>query len=145
MPGPLAVGLAIYAALLWRWPQAWLALLPLLLPLVDPPTTPGGPGAGEGELQDGAGRRRPPHRPARATHRCARGLGRFARPGKSARRGRGLHRPRAVGARGMNSWRHSRGAALFSPTVMGNRSVTRPWTLSPVHTGSRPRATMRRG
>lgn len=35
MPEWLAVGLAFYAALLWRWPQAWLVLLPLLLPLVD--------------------------------------------------------------------------------------------------------------
>src|SRR3546814_8187475 len=33
----------------------------------------------------------PPHRPARATHRCARGLGRFAPPGQPARPGRGLH------------------------------------------------------
>jgi hypothetical protein len=35
LPGPLAAGLAIYAALLWRWPQAWLVLLPMLLPVVD--------------------------------------------------------------------------------------------------------------
>lgn len=34
-PGWLAAGLALYAALLWRWPHAWLVLFPVLLPAVD--------------------------------------------------------------------------------------------------------------
>ena len=35
LPAWLGLGLAIYAAVLWRWPQAWLVLLPAALPALD--------------------------------------------------------------------------------------------------------------
>ena len=34
-PWPLALGLAVYGALLWRWTGLWLVAIPALLPVYD--------------------------------------------------------------------------------------------------------------